>query len=108
MKGLIIWDIVCFSLAFLFFYRGFRLENRNSFEDAKGHIYFTKWIYAMLSFPFLLFSVPLVSSLLSRARPTAYDHYGNTVPIIGEVQYEDDLMDDLEDDIEEDGILNEV
>ena len=44
-------------------------------------------MYAILSFPFLLFSIPFVSSLLSRARPTAYDEYGNTVPIIGEIDY---------------------
>ncbi|KAL4439601.1 hypothetical protein ABPG74_004003 [Tetrahymena malaccensis] len=107
MKCLIIWDILAFGLAFLFFYNGFRLENKQSFEDAKGHIYFTKWIYAMLSFPFLLFSVPLVSSLLSRARPTAYDMYGNTVPIIGQVEYDDDLMDDIDDDLEDEGVLND-
>lgn len=54
----------------------------------------------MLSFPFLCFSVPLVSSLISRARPTAYDEYGNTVPIIGKVEYIDDLFDHLKEDLE--------
>lgn len=103
MKCLIIFDMLSFALAVFFFYSTYKLENKKNFEEAKGHIFFTKWIYAVLGFPFLLFSIPLVSSLLSRARPTAYDVYGNTVPNIGELTYlDDDFIDDLDEDLEND------
>lgn len=59
----------------------------------------------MLGFPFLLFSIPLVKNLLSRARPTAYDKYGNTVPLIaldyGEETKDEEDEEDDEDDLPE-------
>ncbi|KAL4446868.1 hypothetical protein ABPG74_014840 [Tetrahymena malaccensis] len=100
MKFLIIWDIVMFSLSFSFFYYNFQKEDRTNFEEAKGTIYFSKWLYAILSFPFLLFSIPLISSLLSRARPTAYDEFGNTVPVLGEIDYKEDILGDIDVDAE--------
>ena len=72
VRCLVIWDMISFGLATLFFYGSYKLESEN-FLEAKGHIYFTKWIYGCLSFPFLCFSLPILNGLLSRARPTAYD-----------------------------------
>lgn len=99
------WDILSFGLAFSFFYLRYPIENI-IFERATGHLFLTRWIYAILGFPFIIFSLPLISSLLTRARPTAYDKFGNTVPVIGEISYSDDFMEDLEEDIEKDEVIS--
>lgn len=75
----------------MFFTLTYRYENVNSFLLAKGHIYFSKWVYAVLGFPFLFYSIPVISTLLSRARPTSYDEYGNTVPYIGTIDYKEEM-----------------
>ncbi|EGR29137.1 hypothetical protein IMG5_162400 [Ichthyophthirius multifiliis] len=102
VKILVIWDIFSFGLAVLFFYQSYKIEAYN-FMEAKGHVYFTKWIYSCLSLPFLFFNLPLLNSLVNRAKPTGYDQWGNTVPIKANINYIDD-----DDDDDDDYLLDDI
>lgn len=71
-----IWDICAFAFSTLIFYESVRFMNFDNIDkvyDWKPYIFFAKWVYGILSLPFLLFSIPVISSLLVRTRPTAYD-----------------------------------
>ena len=46
----------------------------------KGNLYWAQFVYGLLSFPFLIFAVPLCPNILTKARPTAYDRDGRCVP----------------------------
>lgn len=46
-------------------------------------LYWIKVLYGFLSFPFVILSLPLFSTLISHARPTGYNRWGRTVPYIG-------------------------
>lgn len=39
----------------------------------RAAVYFTKVIYGLLSFPFVLFAIPVVSNLLTRTKSTKYN-----------------------------------
>jgi len=43
-------------------------------------LYYMKMVYGLLSFPFLIFRLPLLGRGLVRALPTAYDQSGALVP----------------------------
>lgn len=46
-------------------------------------LFWVKTFYGYMSFPFLLLKMPLISTLISHARPTGYNPYGNCVPFLG-------------------------
>lgn len=43
-------------------------------------LFWCRTLYGLLSLPFVVFLLPLADRLLTHARPTGYDQYGNTVP----------------------------
>ena len=49
-------------------------------------LYYARIMYSLLSFPFLLFLVPIVGSSLHHAKPTAYDKQGMLVPKLSTAQ----------------------
>ena len=46
-------------------------------------LYWLQALYGIASVPFLIFCVPLLSSLFTHAKPTGYDQDGNCVPYVG-------------------------
>jgi hypothetical protein len=52
------------------------------YDEINGLFYFAKVIYGTLSFPFIIFSIPLFIKLFTTASPTAYDYHGNVIPMI--------------------------
>lgn len=46
-------------------------------------LYYLKMIYGLLSFPFLLFEVPIIGPALTKCRATAYDQTGRLVAKLG-------------------------
>lgn len=46
-----------------------------------ANLYWTQFVYGIMSFPFLIFAVPMCQSILTKARPTAYDRDGRCVPL---------------------------
>ena len=49
----------------------------------KSGLFWLKAFYGFMAFPFVLLLIPGISTLLSHARPTGYNPWGNTVPYIG-------------------------
>lgn len=43
-------------------------------------MYWTQFLYGIMSFPFLVFVIPMCQAILTKARPTAYDRDGRCVP----------------------------
>lgn len=50
---------------------------------------FSRWIYGILSFPFLLFNIPIFLNLLTHSKDTTYDINGNCVPPKTDICYEE-------------------
>ena len=49
-------------------------------------LYFCKVVIALMSFPFLIFAVPLVQDWVTHVKPTGYDQAGNCVPRLSAAQ----------------------
>lgn len=49
-------------------------------------MYLVKTMYGILSFPFIVFIIPFMTFLFTRARETGYDEYGNCVPKIKDLK----------------------
>jgi len=49
-------------------------------------MYFVKTLYGILSFPFIVFVIPYMTFLFTRARATGYDVYGNCVPKVKDLK----------------------
>jgi hypothetical protein len=92
-----IYDMVCFLLCiglilWMAFYNMLDrdasvVESEDTITDRNWKfvmtLYWIKVLYGFLSFPFILLKLPLMSTLISHARPTGYNPYGNTVPFLG-------------------------
>lgn len=58
---MLIWDLLSFGagiFAYIFTFKNHPIKI--DWEESTPYLFFGKWIYGMLSFPFLLFAVPLV------------------------------------------------
>jgi hypothetical protein len=59
----------------------------DSFRDVNWKtgmlLYWVKTLYGILSLPFFLLNLPVISSVLVHVRPTAYNPWGVTVPLLG-------------------------
>lgn len=70
-----IYDLIIAGIAIGAFFAFFFSFDIQDDEHAKGIIFFCKIIYGLLSFPFLIFAIPILKDLLTKARPTAYDKF---------------------------------
>lgn len=94
LQYLLYWEFLSFCtvvllmLLALLTLRPYRVEagdsqNFHLYEwQFKADLYFLTAAYGILSFPFLLFSLPLVSTLLLHIQPTAYNRWGECVPVM--------------------------
>eukprot|EP00762_Andalucia_godoyi_P002945 ANDGO_04200.mRNA.1 hypothetical protein AMSG_00053 len=91
MAPLIIYDACLFLLCILLltlsaFARPTRIDERNDWSHKewvfKADLYWAKTLFGLLSFPFLVFKLPVLGSLLTHARPTAYTKLGKCVPVM--------------------------
>jgi hypothetical protein len=96
MLWFLVYDLIVFSIclgltAWAIFDNLVADNQRVSFNDVKvlftnpnwrfaATLYWVKALYGLLSFPFLLLVVPGVGAVVSHARPTGYNPWGNTVP----------------------------
>lgn len=58
------------------------VEENDDDTSIRGIIYYGKVMYGLLSFPFIVFNIPLVISIIADAKPTMYDKYGVCVPYL--------------------------
>eukprot|EP00760_Papus_ankaliazontas_P009380 PhM_4_TR14061/c0_g1_i1/m.9979 len=56
--------------------------------------FWIKTLYGLLSFPFVVLSLPVIVTLLTHAKPTAFNKFGNTVPYIGRIPPDEDAISD--------------
>eukprot|EP00929_Paragymnodinium_shiwhaense_P041961 TRINITY_DN21793_c0_g1_i1.p1 TRINITY_DN21793_c0_g1~~TRINITY_DN21793_c0_g1_i1.p1 ORF type:complete len:471 (+),score=85.66 TRINITY_DN21793_c0_g1_i1:41-1453(+) len=54
----------------------------------KANVFWSKCVYALLSFPFLVFKVPVISSILTHSKATGYNEHGACVPFAIDPQAE--------------------
>ncbi|KRX01046.1 hypothetical protein PPERSA_00794 [Pseudocohnilembus persalinus] len=81
LQCMLIWDIFSFLIATGIFVFTFQAQPYDlSWKNSTPYLFFAKFIYGLLSLPFLIFAVPIISNLLTKSKATAYDQYGNCVP----------------------------
>ena len=68
-----VWEfiatIITIGLGLIFVY----LLKENDDISLRGVIFFCKIVYGLLSFPFMIFAIPILPQLLTKAQSTRYD-----------------------------------
>ena len=82
LRILMYWELFASILTVLIYFILTILVIKNDKVSKRESVYFCQVLYGLLSFPFLVFSVPLMTTLLTRTRDTKYDKYGRCVPDI--------------------------
>lgn|SRR3990167_8655917 len=80
LKKLMIWEFISELLTvglFLILYNFVISDAKMSLRET---IYFCQIVYGFLSFPFLVFAIPMMTTMLTKSRETKYDKYGRCVP----------------------------
>ena len=95
----VVWDVFAFVLGWAvttpFLVTEVSLGGLTSFDMLlvdwrfKCALYFCKIVIALLSFPFLIFSIPLMQIWLTHVKPTGYDRAGNCMPRMSSKQIKD-------------------
>eukprot|EP00163_Fabomonas_tropica_P034162 TRINITY_DN933_c0_g1_i1.p1 TRINITY_DN933_c0_g1~~TRINITY_DN933_c0_g1_i1.p1 ORF type:complete len:364 (+),score=80.55 TRINITY_DN933_c0_g1_i1:916-2007(+) len=74
------------------------IHDKDDFERnewrVKADLYWMRTIYGLLSFPFFFFKMPVMSSILTHAKPTGYNRNGKTVPVNKRKPWTDSSSDD--------------
>lgn len=76
LQCVMIIDFFCFGIAIALFFitTGYmNIDFSKRIEDARPFLFFTKIVYGLLSFPFLMFAIGPIANLLTKSKPTAYD-----------------------------------
>ena len=73
-------SVIALSLAVLAASCFFARDGRGDTRSLGLTLYWIRTAHGLLSFPYLLFKLPLAHSLLTHARPTGYDRNGYTMP----------------------------
>ena len=92
----VIWDVFAFLLGWgvtvPFLFSEVQAGGLESMQDALHDwrflcgLYFNKVLIGLLSFPFLIFALPLMQDWLTHVKPTGYDRRGNCVPKLSAAQ----------------------
>jgi hypothetical protein len=86
LRHFVIYDVVCFALvtAYIVAYgvTSGALEAEGVQWQFRMTCVFGKTVYGLLSLPFIAFVTPPFNSVLTRAKPTAYDQAGDAVPLL--------------------------
>jgi len=82
LKGFMFYDLITFLASVAIFLLCVFVGHATYDWQVKATYYFAKIIYGMLSLPWLVFALPMIPTVLTRSRPTAYDKEGNCVPMI--------------------------
>jgi len=88
LRKLVFYDLFCFALVtglgvWAVLSRPYRPSGGNFTEyewQFRADMFWLKTFYGLISLPFALFIIPLLSSILLHVRPTAYNRAGQCVP----------------------------
>ena len=87
---------ICIGLCIFFFFANFLdrdaepdFNNADTFDSRINwklamSFFWVKAFYGMMSFPFIVLKMPILTTLVSHAKPTGYNPWGYTVPYLGE------------------------
>merc|ERR1719359_225219 len=84
---LLIYDVFCFIVCFTLLLVTVHTGNSKTLETgkadftAKTALFNAQLIYGYLSMPFALFTIPILSAVLTHSIPTAYDRLGRCRPL---------------------------
>jgi hypothetical protein len=56
------------------------------YTEVAGIFYFAKVFYGICSLPFLIFAIDFFVTMFTTSKPTAYDQYGNVVPVESKIK----------------------
>jgi len=95
----LIWDIVVFILCIIFtclifWYNALDRDSEPDFSDKNSwdskknwklsmSLFWVKAFYGLMSFPFALLKLPVINTVISHAKPTGFNWWGNIVPYKG-------------------------
>jgi len=102
LAGLLVWDLASFCLSSIFLLgmvwvdashlrpggdpfanpSSEALVDRLDTWEFRTSFYFARICYALLSFPFLVFNLPVVNGILTHVAPTGYNRYGLCLPCV--------------------------
>lgn len=82
LRKLMFWELFASMLTVGLYLVLYFLVIKDDKVSMRESIYFCQTVYGLLSFPFLIFSVPMVTTLLCKTRDTKYDKFGRCVPDI--------------------------
>lgn len=82
LSCLMVWEFITELLTAGLFVILYFFVIKSEKASMRESIYFCQIIYAVLSFPFLIFSIPCMTVILTKSRETKYDKYGRCVPNI--------------------------
>ncbi len=82
LRKLMFWELFASILTVALYLVLYFLVIKDDKVSMRESIYFCQTIYGLLSFPFLIFSIPMVTTLLCKTRDTKYDRFGRCVPDI--------------------------
>lgn len=80
MKYFMIYDLIISLITIGSFLLCYYLPTEKKEGQIKDIIFFCKILYGILSIPWLIFGIPMISILITKARVTAYDNMGNCIP----------------------------
>jgi len=89
LRGLLAYDVIIFLAAVAaliggLWWRPYNVDQSGEFSDwewkFRADMYWLRVLYAILSFPFMFFVLPVMDDVLMHVKPTAYNQSGDTVP----------------------------
>lgn len=80
LKKLMIWELIAELLTVGLFFILYYFVISDAKMSLRETIYFCQIVYGFLSFPFLVFAIPMMTTMLTKSRETKYDKYGRCVP----------------------------
>ncbi|CAD8110142.1 unnamed protein product [Paramecium sonneborni] len=87
LRYFLIYDLICLiivvGVSIIIYIEHTINDPKQSFGDL---LFFTRTIYAFLSFPFIIFIFPFFVKLLTNAISTGYDKYGNCIQALNSIQ----------------------
>lgn len=82
LSKLMIWEFFTVLIVVGIFLILYFFVIKNEKVSMRESIYFCQIMYGLLSFPFLVFSIPMMTVILTKSRETTYDSFGRCVPNI--------------------------
>ena len=82
LRALMYWELFASLLTIGAYFILTELVINSKKVSKRESIYFCQTLYGLLSFPFLIFSIPMMMTLLTKTRDTKYDKFGRCVPDI--------------------------